>query len=152
MKNITTVLLILVSLLTNAQSNEYIEPELKDYVYEALREFQDNGVYKGLGDGFVVKFSNVKHNKATAIARGKGIDSLVHIIIYKDRWKKLTYAQKKLVILHELGHDYFNMEHSHEGEDIMMADVKRVVYPSDLSKWKKQFYINAKKQLNEITR
>ena len=152
MKNITTVLFILVSLLTNAQRTEYIEPELKDYVYEALRDFQHNGVYKGLGDGFVVKFSNARGKKATAIARGKGIDNLVHIIIYKERWEQLTYAQKKLVILHELGHDYFNMEHSHEGEDIMMADVKRVIYPSDLNKWKRQFYINAKKQLDETIR
>ena len=152
MKKITTVLLILVSLLTNAQRAEYIEPELKDYVYEALRDFQDNGVYKGLGHNFVVRFSNAKGKKATAIARGKGIDSLVHIVVYKDRWQKLTYSQKKLVILHELGHDYFNMEHSRQGEDIMMSDVKRIVYPSDLNKWKRQFYINAKKQLNEIIR
>lgn len=151
MKKLLLILTLSVASL-NAQRTEYIEPDLKSYVYEALKEFQANGVYKGLGDGFVVKFSNIKNSIPTAVAKGKGIDNLVYIVIYKENWDILTHSQKKLVILHELGHDYFNMEHSHGGESIMMSDVKRVVYPSDLREWKKQFYNNAKKQLNEITR
>ena len=138
-----TIILAFTSLLLNAQRTEFIEPELKSYVYEVLSEFKLQGLYEGLGDTFIVRFSDLKGSRATAIARGKDIDNLVHIIIYRDKWEQLTYAQKRLVILHELGHDYLNLEHC-EGEGVMMADVKRVVYPSDLREFKEQFYIDAK--------
>ena len=137
-----TIILAFASLLLNAQRTEFIEPELKSYVYEVLSEFKLQGLYEGLGDTFIVRFSDLKGSRATAIARGKDIDNLVHIIIYRDKWEQLTYAQKRLVILHELGHDYLNLEHC-EGEGVMMADVKRVVYPSDLKEWKEQFYNEA---------
>ena len=143
MKNIMITVAIMSSLLVNAQRTEYIEDGLKNYVYEVLTEFKLQGLYKGLGDTFIVKFSDVKGSKATAVARGKDIDSLVHIIIYKDRWELLTSAQKRLVILHELGHDYLNLEHC-EGEGVMTAELTRVIYPSDLRGFKEQFYIDAK--------
>ena len=143
MRSIIITVAIMSSLLLNAQRTEYIEPELKNYVYEVLTEFKLQGVYKGLGDVFIVKFSDVKGSKATAVARGKNIDGFVHIVIYKELWELLTYAQKRLVILHELGHDYLNLEHC-EGEGVMMAELTRVIYPSDLRGFKEQFYIDAK--------
>jgi len=54
------------------------------------------------------------------IALGTNNDSVVAILINKDRWYKITPNRKRMVLYHELMHDIFNAEHT---------DYKGLMYP-----------------------
>lgn len=108
-------LLILLSFFTfnNPQPDFYIEPELEEIVTEVIGELEAADIWPGFPCSFVVRTSSgVPRGRKIAVAYGTNNDNAVSILVYKKRYDKLTVNQKKYVILHEIGHDVYNLRHT----------------------------------------
>ena len=80
---------------------------------EVVEDLKDGGIWIGFPQRVVIRMSsNVPRGKQIAIAYGTNNDDIVFIVVYKERYNKLTANQKKYVILHEIGHDIYNLKHT----------------------------------------
>lgn len=112
-------------------------------VRDVLNSFRYEGFDLGLdGTNQTVIFRAVKFKefngipeKAVAIAMGKDNDNGVNIWFdlgtfpYFSKWKKMA------IVLHELGHDYFNLPHNEDKESIMYYKVKERVNEKQYKKY-----------------
>ena len=57
--------------------------------------------------------------KAAAIAMGTDNDNGINIWVNLDIWEYMSYERQLITLLHELGHDYFNLKHSDDIDDLM---------------------------------
>jgi hypothetical protein len=57
--------------------------------------------------------------KAAAIAMGTNNDNGINIWVNLDIWDYMSYERQLMTLLHELGHDYFNLKHSDDKDNLM---------------------------------
>lgn len=108
-------LLVLLSFFTfnNTLPYFYIQPELEEVVMEVIGELEAAGIWPGYSYSFIIRTSSgVPRGREIAVAYGTNNDKAVSIMVYKERYDKLTLNQKKYVILHEIGHDVYNLKHT----------------------------------------
>lgn len=138
-------LLIAVSLLVisfgRAQTKFFVDDDLFDIFNEAIQELRTEGLWDGATEHFVIKFYNTTaYYKRVAAAYGRGNDKLTFIMINRKMWKKMSYYQKRFIVMHELGHDYYNLGHEDCLDSIMRHDVPDDLDMFDLDDFKKNFY------------
>ena len=56
---------------------------------------------------------------AAAIAYGKDDDRGIYIKINRQRWNNMTSSKRVYTLLHEIGHDYFNLSHNEYTRSLM---------------------------------
>ena len=80
---------------------------------EVVEDLKAGGIWIGFPQRVVIRMSsNVPRGSEIAIAYGTNNDDVVFIVVYRERYNKLTANQKKYVILHEIGHDVYNLKHT----------------------------------------
>jgi hypothetical protein len=99
----------------------YIEPELEELVLEVIAELEEEGVWPGYDERFLIRASDgvPKQQRVIGVAYGYQIDNHTNIVIFRKRFDNLGRYQKKHVILHEIGHDVYNLRH---GEIVAMLE------------------------------
>ena len=85
-------------------SNWFIQEELLFYALPALKEL---GVPSH--EKVIIYLRDLKGQRG-AVSLGKNKKG-VAIMIDVKYWKQASYVDKHLILWHEIGHDYFNMEH-----------------------------------------
>ena len=108
-------ILLLLSFFTfnNPDPYFYIQPELNEIVMEVVEDLKAGGIWIGFPQRVIIRMSDaISRGKQIAIAYGTNNDDIVFIVVYKEGYNKLTANQKKYVILHEIGHDVYNLKHT----------------------------------------
>ena len=95
----------------------YIAPELEEIVLEVIAELEEEGVWPGYDSRFMIRASHgsPKQQRIVGVAYGYQIDGHTNIVIFRERYDHLDRFQKKHVILHEIGHDVYNLKHGEIG-------------------------------------
>ena len=95
----------------------YIAPELEELVLEVIAELEEEGVWPGYDTRFLIRASDgePKQQRVVGVAYGYQIDNHTNIVIFRKRFDHLSRNQKKHVILHEIGHDVYNLRHREIG-------------------------------------
>jgi hypothetical protein len=111
--------LIIISLLLTGCSNAPDSPmnvsdKLMPFVAEAFETIKRSG--GNLKDDdiniTIVEHWDSPYMRGTiAIAHGMFKDGIVNIEVSKSMWARLTYDQKRWVIMHEILHDMYNLKH-----------------------------------------
>ena len=141
--NKITYILILISSLAMAQIGEYSKPVqytglVIDYrvaipVRDVLNKFKEAGYdldLDGTNQTVIFRaehFSNIKRipEGAAAIAMGKDNDNSINIWFDLDRFPYYGKWRQMTIVLHELGHDYFNLNHSDDKDSVMYYMLSR---------------------------
>lgn len=80
-------------------------------------------------------FIDTKYPKnAAAIAIGTNVDIGVRIIVNTALWSHMSHERKMYILLHELGHDYFNLPHSDDKNSIMYYQLPNRINYKDVIK------------------
>ncbi len=64
---------------------------------------------------YPIVFGEIEENVGQQVlgqCRSRGGEP-IHIYINEDRWDRLSYNQKQILILHEIGHCSFDLDHEH---------------------------------------
>lgn len=138
-------LLIAASLLaisySNAQNKFFVDDRLFMHFNEVVQELKQEGLWKGTSEIFVIKFYRKEAApRRIAAAYGRHNDKLTMIMISEKHWKELNRFQKVFVVMHELGHDYYNLAHIEDESNIMRHNVPNDLDVFDLIEYKQTFY------------
>lgn len=140
-----TLLTVLLTGFTNAQHILHIDKSLRTPLMRAFSVLKTAGVTLNYEEQtFIVTYGETR-NKAVAVARGKDREG-VYIHINRDRWSDYSELTKVWIILHELGHDYFNLEHDDTNMNIMNTAIPPAL-TSKLWRKAKEDFTNKLKQL-----
>ena len=83
-----------------------------------------------------------------AVASGMNNNCEANIIIDIEQWNKSTYFEKLFIMMHELGHDLFNLKHS-DGLRIMSTNKYELSNPEDLGEIIHEMFYHIKVSLEE---
>ena len=94
---------------------------------DVLDLFKNDGIdleLNGATQTVIVDAYSFKNNKrlpqkAAAIAMGTDDDNGINIWVNLDIWDYMSYEKQIMTLLHELGHDYFNLKHSDDKNSLM---------------------------------
>ena len=91
----------------------YVDSELEEVVLDVVEDLKEGGIWPGFPQRVIFRMSDgIPKGREIAIAYGTNHDYGIFITVYRKRYNKLTANQKKYVILHEIGHDVYNLSHS----------------------------------------
>jgi len=71
-------------------------------------------------------------NSAAAVAMGLDNDNAVWIKINSQFWYYMSEERKDYTLLHELGHDYFNLRHTEDQRDLMFPALPNEIDSKDV--------------------
>ena len=97
-----------------------VDKGLKETFYSSMTILKDNGVEVDLSRQVKVVFGNVNREVTLAQARGKH-NHYIYIVFDRASFYRMSKIERIYVMIHELGHDYFNLEHSESG--LMSKDI-----------------------------
>lgn len=90
-------------------------------------------------DAYSFKDNKRLPQKAAAIAMGTDDDNGINIWVNLDIWDYMSYEKQIMTLLHELGHDYFNLKHSDDKNSLMYWQLPEGrVSKKDILKYYKQ--------------
>ena len=85
-----------------------------------------------------------------AIASKMGDNCEANIIIDIEQWNSSSYFEKLFIMMHELGHDLFNLKHS-DGLRIMSTNKYELSNPEDLGEIIHEMFYHIKSSVDEST-
>ena len=85
-----------------------------------------------------------------AIASKMGDNCEANIIIDIEQWNSSNYFEKLFIMMHELGHDLFNLKHS-DGLRIMSTNKYELSNPEDLGEIIHEMFYHIKSSVDEST-
>ena len=112
------ILLVLLSgsfaLHARLKNNSYASDEFDMYINKYYRDLEVFGISVVKSRSVSIRFAPMQYFEDTkdfyGLAYGGGDDDRIEIYINEDGWKKLTRAQKYLLMYHELSHDILNVD------------------------------------------
>lgn len=126
---------------SNAQNKFFVDDRLFLHFNEVVQDLKKEGLWNGTTEVFVIRFYKKENSaKRIAAAYGRYNDDMTMITISKRHWDKLNRYQKVFVVMHELGHDYYNLGHTEDEDNIMRYNVPNDMDVFDLKKYKQSFY------------
>jgi len=124
MRKLSVILIIILTSCDSFFSNSVhkIDSEIIEYYDIFIKEGIKRGVdYSNIP--IIIEFGNLKDAQGTSKKR---IDKVVHIIIDRDNWNKLSNTKiyynttkKEVTIMHELGHGILKRGHSYDCMSVM---------------------------------
>jgi hypothetical protein len=118
------ILIIICTLLLNSSllAQVRIHPDVLPTWNRIIDRFEEAGYpidFTGQSILVDVQESHTLPIKAAAIAYGKDDSRGVYIRVNRQKWSKMTSSMRVYVLLHEIGHDYFNLPHSEYTRSLM---------------------------------
>jgi len=108
----------------NGQHTFHVDAELKPSLQRALLELKKRGVnYDPMSESFVVMFGRTR-NRAAGVSHGKNKDGVL-IFINEDVFRGYDIRTRVWVMIHELAHDVYNLEHKDTG--VMTVEVPNII-------------------------
>jgi len=100
---------------------------------DVLNLFKEDGYdleLNGATQTVIVDAYDFRRNKklpqnAAAIAMGTNNDTGINIWVNIPIWESMSYEKQMITLLHELGHDYFNLKHTEDKKDLMYFELPR---------------------------
>ena len=71
-------------------------------------------------------------NNAAAVAMGLDNDNGVYIKVNSQTWYYMSDYRRDFTLLHELGHDYFNLRHINDTSDLMFPSLPNQIGKRDV--------------------
>lgn len=119
-----TLLIVLQTGWISAQNIVHVDKELRLPLQRALLEFKKIGVeYDPMDEPFVLMFGSTR-GQAAAVSMGKNKEGVL-IFVNRNVFNSYSLRSQVWIIIHELAHDVFNLEHSHDG--VMVAEIPNAI-------------------------
>lgn len=125
-KNYTTeiILIIICTILLNSSllAQVTIHPDALHTWNRIIERFENAGYpinFEGQSIRVDVQEEYTLPRKAAAIAYGKDDDRGIYIRINRQKWNSMTSSMRTYTLLHEIGHDYFNLNHNNYSRSLM---------------------------------
>jgi len=108
----------------SAQSIIHVDNELRNPLQRALLELHKIGVeYNPMDEPFVLMYGSTR-GQAAAVSKGKNKEGVL-IFVNRNVFNSYSLRSQVWIIIHELAHDVFNLEHSHDG--VMVAEIPNAI-------------------------
>jgi hypothetical protein len=125
-KNYTTeiILIIICTILLNSSllAQVRIHPDASRTWNKIIERFENAGYpldFEGQSIVVTVHEHYTFPKKAAAIAHGKDDDRGIYIKLNRQKWDSMTSSMRTYTLLHEIGHDYFNLSHNDYSRSLM---------------------------------
>lgn len=125
-KNYTTeiILIIICTILLNSSllAQVGVHPDALPTWNRIIERFEDAGYPLDFNGQSVLVDIGEEHTlprRAAAIAYGKDDDRGMYIKINRQKWDSMTSSKRTYALLHEIGHDYFNLSHNDYTRSLM---------------------------------
>lgn len=125
-KNYTTeiILIIICTILLNSSllAQVRVHPDALTTWNRVIERFEDAGYplnFEGQSIVVDVREGYTLPRRAAAIAYGKDDDRGMYIKINRQKWDSMTSSKRTYALLHEIGHDYFNLSHNDYTRSLM---------------------------------
>lgn len=146
------VAVALVSTLANAQryTGKFIHSKVAIEWQAVMEMFQRDGIsleLNGTNQTVIVDYKSFPDvglpKRAAGIALGTNNNNGIKIVVNSQFWDYMSHNRRVLVLLHELGHDYFNLMHTDKKGSLMYPSLQgREVTVRDIN----NAYLELKKQ------
>lgn len=100
---------------SQALSNIQISKELEPYFYELVEDIERNGVEIDLSQPIRIVLVEELPTGVIGLAHGMFNPNWVSIAISREYWDKFNEVEKRWVLLHEMGHDFWEVHHNGSG-------------------------------------
>ena len=104
-------------------ANVLIDPRLRPYYVEVAQKLNLEGINPARQQMVSVTIGTLPEG-ILGIAMGMFVDNVVNVIISDAYWYKLSEAQRRALLWHELAHDLFNVKHG--SVEIMSTSMAKI--------------------------